>query len=217
MATLSELTELVSDIIQDSFFTDAKILSYLNQGVIEIAGGMQSSLGDFITPPLPELFTIETVNTVVDSAFVAMPATFQRGLRIVTNSSGYELEIYNSMINFVQDYPLLNSSGSIDAVIEQGKNLYYQKIPTESEIITLYFYRLPIAMTELTDTPDGIPLYLQIPLLVNYASWKIFELIEDGIESSEINVKRYKIRFFETLRNFELSIPYDTRSLFLGD
>ena len=217
MATLSTLRSLVSNIIQDDSFDNTDIDGYLNRGVSEISGGLQSTLGSFITPPLPNLFSIGTVTTATTLAYVSMPATYQRNLQFVSNSSGQEIEIYNSMIEFAEDYPLMDGSGSVKAVVVQGNTLYYQDIPTVAEILTLHFYRLPVDMSVATGTPDGIPLHMQIPLLTNYVAWKIFELIEDGIGGEGTNTARYKTFFQEALRILELNVPFDGRPLFLGD
>jgi len=211
MATLLELTNLVSTIIDDKSL-DADIPEYLNQGINEIAAGMSSTLGSFATPPLPELFTIETKDTSTSAAFVAMPTTFQRNLQFVADSSGREIDIYDSMIEFAQDYPLMDKTGRVDAVVEQGGNLYYQRIPDEAETLTLHFYRLPVEMSDNTDTPDGIPLTLQRPLLVNYAAWKLYELIEDPTAGEGANVARYMSLFSQALQTLERRIPADARS-----
>jgi len=217
MATLATLRSLVSNIVQDSSFDNTDIDGYLNRGVSEIAGGLQSTLGSFITPSLPELFSISTVTTDTSLASVSMPATYHRNLQFVSNSSGQEIEIYNSMIEFAEDYPLMDGSGSVKSVVVQGNTLYYQDIPTVAETLTLHFYRLPVDMSASDGTPDGIPLHLQVPLLVNYAGWQIFQLIEDGMEGQGVNTIRYKTFFNEALRTLELSIPFDARSLYLGD
>lgn len=217
MATLQTLTLKVTDIIQDSSFTDDDIKSYLNQGVQEIAGGMLSALGNYTTPPLSNLLTIDTVDTATDAAYVSMPATFQRDLVFAANEDGVEIDINNSWRDFVQTEPLLDRSGRIYEVIEQGGSLYYQGIPTSSEEITVHFYRLPVDMSDNDDTPDGLPAHLHIPLLVNYACYKIFELIEDGLEGPGVNTKRYEQRFLQALKTLELSMPRDTNALFLGD
>ena len=213
MATLAELRALVTLIVQDASFTTTIIDGYLNDGVAEIAGGMESTLGSFITPPLPNLFSIDTVDTVTDAAYVALPTTFGRALKLVSDSNGREIDIANSMVEFVEVYPLLDASGSVKEVIDYGGNIYYQGIPTSAEELTLYFHRLPVNMSGVSDTPDGIPLALQKKLLVNYACKEIFAVIEDGIdEEQQVNTIKYTKLFLISLRLLELSIPYDTRS-----
>lgn len=217
MATLGTLTARVMKIIKDTDFTYGEITDFLNQGVSEIAGGMPSAMGDYITPPLPNLFSISTVTTVTTAAHVSMPATFQRDLMLAVNSAGTELDIAHSWQEFVEAQPLLDRSGRLYEVVEQGGRLYYQGIPTAAEDITVHFYRLPVAMSVSASVPDGIPLHLQDPLLVNYACFKIFELIEDGVEGVGVNTQRYERGFLQALKTLEMSVPRDTRSLFLGD
>lgn len=218
MATYAELQTRVAKLVQDAdLVSDADIDfgDLLNEGVNEIAGGMQSSLGSWITPPLPELFTIDTVDTATDAAYVSMPTDFHRGLQLAVRATGQEIDIANSFIEFTETYPLLDKSGIISEVIEHGGNLYYQGIPTSSEAITLHYYRKPVEMSDDDDLPDGIPLHLQIPLLVNYAVWKAYEFTEDGLEGELVNTQKFMGLFLNALRTLELSIPDYTRGLML--
>lgn len=210
MATLAELKAFVQRIIQDSSFDD-DIVTYLNQAQLEIAGGMQSALGDWITPPLPELLTIDTVTTSTEAAYVSMPDDFQRTLQFAASSTGAEIDIEDSFIAFSETYPLLDQSGSITSVIEKGNNFYYQGIPSESESVTIHYYKYPTDMVDDADEPDGIPKHLQRSLLVNHACWKIFELIEDGMEGPGVNTQRYMELFYAALKTLELTIPYPNR------
>ncbi len=212
MATFAELQIYVEKIIQDTSL-NSMIGTYLNQGVMEIAGGMQSALGDWITPPLPELLTIDTITTTTDAAYVSMPTNFQRDLQFVANASGAEIDIEENFILFSETYPLLNQSGSVSAVIEKGNKLYYQGIPTSETDLTIHYYRYPVTMNIITDEPDGIPKHLQRSLLVNYTAWKIFELIEDGLEGPGVNTQRYMELFYRALKVLELTVPYPTRGI----
>lgn len=213
--TYAELIAKVSNIIQDSSFSDLDIGEYINQAQTEVAGGMLSVLGNWITPPLPQLFTIETITTAIDSAYVSMPTTFHRKLQFAASSAGYEINIAESFISFSETYPLLDQIGRISEVAEFGGNLYYQGIPAIAEDLTLHYYRAPTIMDDEDDIPDGIPLHLQSSLLVNHAAWKIFALIEDGLEEPGINTQRYQEHFYAALKILELSIPYETRGMSL--
>jgi len=208
---LSELSTTVQLIIQDDSF-DNYIINYLNQAQLEIAGGMKSALGSWITPPLPGLLSIDTVTTVVDTPYVELPSDFHRRVQFVTNSSNTEIEILEDFISFSETYPGLTRVGKVTNVIDQGNLLYYQSIPSDPEVLTVQYYRKPTDMALSTDEPDGIPIHLQKSLLVNHAAWKIYELIEDGIEGPGVNTKRYMDLFYQTLLNLELTIPYLNRS-----
>lgn len=219
--TFEELIAKVNVLVDDASLA-ASLGGFINQGVFEIAGGMPSLLDGItnplpnsLTPPLPELFTIDTVSTSVTAAYVNMPANFHRDLQFVAASTGSEIDIADSFIEFVETYPLLNKSGRITEVIEHGRKFYYQGIPTSSEAVTLHYYRKPVNMVNDDDVPDGIPYHLQIPLLVNFAAWKAYEHIEDGLEGETPNTMKYKNLFLEAMRTLELSIPAYTRGLML--
>lgn len=214
MATFAELIDRTNILVQDPSLTDM-LGDFINQGVDEIAGGMQSVLGSWLTPPLPLLFTIGTVATSTSAAYVDMPEEFHRGLQMVVDSSGREISIEHSFIEFTETYPLLNKTGNISSAVEHGNKLYYQGIPVNSEILTLHFYRKPVIMVLDADIPDGIPSHLQIPLLTNYAAWKAYEFIEiDALEEST-SLQKFMGAFLIALKTLELSIPDYTRGLFL--
>ncbi len=215
MPTLSELRDQVRARVPDPISGDSVITDQLNLGVLQIAGGVLSPDGGHLTPPLPGLFKVDTIETSTSLAYVSAPATFHRNLQFVSNSDGREIEIYNSMIEFAIDYPLMNETGAVESVIEQGGNIYYQKIPTTAEILTLHFFRLPVDMSDDDDTPDGIPSHLAEDLLVNFACIRIFQIQKTKDRSKEILWHTNLLN--EALRKLELSIPFDERSLFLGD
>lgn len=211
MATLAQLKSKVSDILSDSQYRTFSVVKYLNAGVTDIAGGLPSAFGSFLTPPLPDLFSTDTVSTSTVEAYVSMPATFQRDLVFAANEDGVEIDISNSWIDFASTEPLLDRSGRIYEVIEQGDYLYYQGIPTSSEDITVHFYRLPVDMAAKDDTPDGIPAGFQERLLVNYAVYKTFETI--GPPEKAVY---YENIFKKAMHDLEISLPFDTKPLFLA-
>ena len=214
--TYEEIIAKVSLIIQDSSFSDTDLGTFINQAQIEVAGGLPSALGAWVTPPLPELLTISTVVTDPDAAYVSMPSTFQRSLQFVASSSGYEIDIAPSFISFSETYPLLDKVGRITEVIEAGGNFYYQGIPSEAEDVTLHFYRFPVDMEDAEDEPDGIPKHLHHGLLVNHAAWKIFEMVEDDFSEPGLNTQKYQALFYQSLKNLEFFIPYENRGLSLS-
>jgi hypothetical protein len=208
MATLAQLKSKVIDVIKDPHFRSSSVTKYLNSAVTDIAGGLPSSFGHFLSPPLPNLFQIDTVSTDTSFPYVAMPTTFQRDLVFAANASGAEVDIANSWIDFAGTNPLLDQSGTIYEVIEIGGRLYYQGIPTSSEELTLHFYRLPVDMTSDSDEPDGIPDHFQERLLVSYTAYRTYEIIGE-VPKAEY----YKELFQKAFADFELSLPFDTRSL----
>ena len=219
--SFEELKAKVNLLVNDSSLVSS-FGDFLNQGIFEIAGGIPSLLDGIehplpnsLTPPLSDLFTIDTVATSVTAAYVNMPSNFHRDLQFVASSSGSEIDIAESFIDFVETYPLLNKSGRITEVIEHGRRLYYQGIPPSSENVTIHYYRKPLNMVNDADVPDGIPEHLQIPLLVNFAAWKAYTHIEDGLEGENPNTIKFKNLFLEAMRTLELSLPSYTRGFML--
>jgi len=218
--TFAELIARTNTLVDDTGIADS-IGDFINQGVFEIAGGIKSHLYDMITPPLPDLFSIDTVTTDTALAYVNMPSTYQRGLQLAVSARGSEIDIAHSFIDFITTYPSLSRAGNISEVVEHGGKLYYQGIPLVGETLTLHFYRKPVIMVYDMDVPDGIPEHLQIALLTNFAAWKAYEFLEDGIEGADKtanltpNTIKYKGLFFDALQTLELTIPYDSRGLIL--
>ena len=211
---IQRVQKIINDDSQLSSIKGEDIGAMLNQAMIEISGGLHSNLGSWITPPLPELFTIDTIITDVDYPYVDMPDNFQRNLQFVANSNGIEVSLADSFISFVEVYPLLNKVGRISDCLEFGKKFYYQKIPTTPEVITLHYYRKPIDMEDPEDVPDGLPEQFHDSLLVTYVCWKILDLIKDlPLDSLEKLIAPFKERFYTNLSLLELSIPYENRNL----
>ncbi len=213
MATFAEIQERVNDLVQDDLGNDDLIPALINQGVYEIAGGMQSFLADVIIPPLPELFKIDVVSTVPGQAFTNMPNDFHRTLQFAVNEKGTEIDIADSFIAFSEIDPSMSKVGSIIEVIEYGRKLYYLNSPVVAENVIVHYYRKPVVMVAEGDIPDGIPEHLQMTLLVNFACWKAYEFIEDGIEGDAVNTQKYKSFFAEALKTLEVTIPDYTRGL----
>ncbi len=120
MATFKEITDRAISLVkdEDGGSLHDTIPALINQGVNEIAGGMLSSLGDIVTPPLPELFTIDTVTTDIAAAFVDMPSDFHRTLQFAVKANGSEVDIANSFIVFTETNPALTKAGAISELFE---------------------------------------------------------------------------------------------------
>jgi hypothetical protein len=209
MATTNELVDLVSDIIQDSSYSDATILSYLNRGLRAIAGGVIVYYPDgskALSSPLPNLATTSDITTTT-AAYVALPSDYSRELYAAVNSgTGVMLFIEDAFLAFLRKYPKLDRSSSVHEVSINGTSLYYQGIPSTAETITLYYHEAPTALTAGTGTPSCLPVHLQEDLLANYVAWKIYDQIEDGVEGQKINTMNYKTLFNEAMINLQEEI-----------
>jgi len=208
MATLEQLVDEVSRIIQDSSFDDATIADYLNRGMLEIAGGIKRPDSSILTQPLPLLYEIGTVATNT-TAHADLPSDYQRDVVFATDEDGRELSIYDSFIEFAKTYPGMATEGALNVLAVKGRTLYYQNIPETSENITIHYHRYPVDMTADDDEPDGIPPELHSPLLVNFACKEIFSLIEDGMDGKMPNTQKFEAKFQAAMDRLEASIAAD--------
>lgn len=208
MATLSELRYEVSKIIQDSSFNDDTIDSYLNRGMLEIAGGIRRPDSSVITMPLPQLFEIGTITTTATFK-TSLPVDYQRDVVMAIDKYNRIIPIYDSFMEFARVYPGMIATGAINAIAVKGREIYYQGVPASPENITIHYHRYPVDMIGDNDEPDGIPKNLHIPLLVNFACKEIYSLIEDGMDGAMPNTAKYEAKFMAALDRLEASISAD--------
>ena len=203
MATLLSLTAAIESIIGDGSYTD--LTDRINDAVNNIAGGVRMPDGT-TSPPLPDLYASATVSTTVN-AYADLPADYQRGLFYVVDSSGDRIlppdggDYYSFMLFLNHCYKRdLTETGSVTSVCVKGKKLYYQGIPSDAEDLVVMFYKIPTAMVDNTDEPEGIPDHLQIRLIKHYVCKEIFgEGLEDGAESRKVGTTYHTNKFFEAM------------------
>ena len=85
--TLTQLRESIREVLQDSSYTDVTLTSKINSAIQKIAAGVRLSNGQ-ISPPLPDLYAYGTVTTSTSLPYVSLPATYQRNVFMVYDSSG---------------------------------------------------------------------------------------------------------------------------------
>ena len=210
MTTFSQLVTTVSDKIQDDSFGSTEIKRRINKAVSKIARGVRLPGWHDVTPPIPELLSITTIDTELSIGYTTLPSTFQRDLKLCVNSSGDQIFIYDSFAKFMARYPSLSNAGdSVEAVCAHGGKLYYQPIPSTAQTLTVHFYRKPVDMVGVDDTPDGIPEDIDEDLLVNFVCEDIFSEIEDGVEGRKVNTSYHLSKFYAEMENFVGIIGHD--------
>lgn len=225
LPTLSSLISDISQVIQDANYTDAILTSRINTLVGRIAGGQRMPDG-IISPPLPDLFDMDTVATVEDTAYASLPSDYQRGLFRVMDSSGDIIHPpsggdYYSFQLFLRSLtePDMTETGSVYRVCARGTRLYYQGIPSTTENLTVYFYRKPTDMSleDPTPEPDGIPEHLATPLIKHGVCREIFgEGIEDGVNSEGAGYSYHAKRFYEAMTDLIDHIGIDAQPEYYG-
>jgi hypothetical protein len=221
--SLLTIIDDVKEILQDASYADGVLIRKINQAVSRIAAGVRMPDG-IISPALPDLFAYGTVNTAIDLPYVSLPATYQRNVTRVYDSSGNVINPpsgggYSAFALFMRQISdlRLTESGPVYRVAVKGSNLYYQGIPTAAETIGLHFYRKPVDMVDGDDLPDGIPEHLQNQLIKHYVLKEIFgEAIEDGQDSKGSGMKYHTAKFFEAMTDLVDYVGIDATPEYYG-
>lgn len=210
----SALITKVSNAVKDTSFSNDDILALLNEGQLDIAGGGTRQHGLPLVAPLPELLTSGTISATSNAVSKPMPSDYHRGAFMVVDASGEEITQLGSQITYLERYPILEV-GSTDVCNIVGTTFYYA--PAETQTITLHYYRKPVDM-ETTDEPDGIPVHLQERLLVNYAAWKMYSIIERGIDGNKNLTIYHMSEYQQALTDLERFIgPEEGRAQLVYD
>jgi len=179
MATLKEIDYAIRYVLQERLYDPIDILLRINTGISRIAAGIKLPDGR-VSPPLPDLYTTASVDTVDGAAMASLPSSpatsvYQRDVLTVSDSNKERINPprggnYYSFNTFMRRayYKDLSETGSVYMAAVKGNYLYYQGIPTSPETLLVGYYRKPVDMVVAnwgTDTPDGIPVPFQLDLI----------------------------------------------------
>lgn len=191
--TLGEITELVLDVVQDDSFEDS-IPSYAN------------SCLNFITQryELDSLNSSDLVTTDPSSNHVPLPSNYMKGLYWAQSEGNLvgTPYYYHDFKRFLRRNPGRQETGSLSDICVVGKDLHYAKRCAAD--IEIHFFEKPTYLSGTNDEPLCIPDHLHEPLFVNYIAWKVYDLIEDGIEDPKTNTQHYQRLFISFLPDLEL-------------
>lgn len=223
MPTLSSLVSDISSIIADPVYTDAVIVSRINDAVTTIAGGIRMPDGS-ISPTLPDLYASGTVATSTTLAYVSLPTNYQRYVFGIYDSAWNIINPaqgggYYSFKLFLQQSAnqALAETGSIYRVCIKGNKLYYQGIPTASTDIGLHYYKKPTVMILDEDTPDGIPDHLASDLIKHLVIKDIMgEQLESGVSEPSRGFEYHTRRFYERMTDLVDFIGVDAVPEYYG-
>jgi hypothetical protein len=182
MATGSEIAEIVLNIVQDPSLDEDSVLAKLN----ECAKWLSRVL------VLPSLDTKSIVTTVTNDHSVSLPVDFQRNLYSADDGTSINgIGILNSRTQML-DYcgGNLSKSGRVRYVAAVGTKLLYTQVPVVATTITLGYQRKPTTIrggTQIDLLPDGFE-----DIFTNYACWKLYETIEQGMEGQKVDTQYYQ-------------------------
>lgn len=175
-----EIRTEVENIIQDSSYDTEALNSYISQCIL-YAGAQVD---------LPELKRLNTVDTVLSQAYVALTSLsggFSGKLRRVKNADGDPIGIFANLELLMDEYPTMVEVGDVESVALEGNTLWYQKIPETVETLTVLYYRNPTLLTADGDSPSDFAPHLHRPLFVHGTAWIIYDQIEDDVEEKKVN------------------------------
>ena len=198
---LADLIERIMDKLQDPSLDSKRIRRMINEIIDQAAST--------IPVPLPDLETFDTVTTHITRAYISMPDDFHRDLDFCYSAAQNDkIKIYGSVqyLRMQDDNQGMNRSGIIHGVARAGKRLYYQRIPTTADTLTLWYYRKPTELLKDNDEPSEFPSFCHEPVIVNGVLAELFSMIEDGIEGQKINTEYHKTKQKEALYDLEMFI-----------
>lgn len=172
-----ELELAVQDTSLHTYFDD-----WINDAVKEIAH-------DFELPAL-KLKSPTTLATTESNWLYDMPSTYHKKVFKCRNSEGYSIQVYDDIEEIeVIDYSHADTGADVTNIaVEDGQIAIY---PKAVDTLSLWFYRLPVDMTQDDDEPDGIP--------TAYAERVIIP---------KVLVKNYRLLTDMTMQNPHRSIEY---------
>lgn len=193
MATVIDLIEEVQDVIQDDAYDEDTILSLLNRAM-----GLISS--KVLLPGLEAMSSLATAPAV---NVVSLTADYHRELFKAYNATTEcGILLFSSTASLYRRCPRAVKAevGDVKFVALTGKSLMIHAVPASAQDLTLWYYRKPVVLVEDNDEPDGLPPQFH-DMLSNYAAWKLFDKIEDGIEGKKVNTDHYMTLFLDALEN----------------
>jgi len=199
MPTLETLRENVVDAIQDTSIEDDFIDAKFNEA-LELCA-------DYVL--LPELESSGTFTTATDTHSVVIPTSwnYHRGLYSAYAPDTELIDVVSSLRLLKNDYPDIDNtdimSGNICIVTTGSGSIYYYLSPETETIVTCGFYQHPTPLTEDSHIPSCLPASMQNELLENYALWKCWKIIEDGIEGPKINTAHHRTAFNTALAELD--------------
>ena len=198
--TAHDLSVEILKIVNNDIFTFEDVVQALDEGL-----GIVS-----FQVLLPKLQATADVLTVDGANVADLPTNYQRELFFCySTAQGSPVRIFDKKADIVRYYGVPATTGLVKGVAIFGSTLYYQYIPLLADIDTLAidYYKHPTTISARTDTFTCLPPYLIRPLLVNYASKKLFEMLEQGKEDVKNNSTYYSKLFNEALETLKIAYP----------
>lgn len=177
-----EIRTEVENIIQDSSYSVETLNGYIDQCIL-YAGAQVD---------IPNLKRIDTVDTVLSQAYVALTGLtggFSGKLQRVKDADGNPITIFANLDLLMDEYPTMDEAGEVESIALEGSTLWYQKIPAAVETLTCLYYRDPAVPSADGNSPEDFPPHLHRQLFVHGTAWIVYDQIEDDVEEVKVNAK----------------------------
>lgn len=173
--TLTDLQQWVADQRGGDRSNDAIVLTYINAGLLDLAGRWN----------WPWLLTANAFTLTGGTDTEAIdPQTFTAGYSVFLTDTGEPL-MPTTASAAALNYPV---DGTPRAVYFLAGNAVFRPKPATNTDITILYYGLPTALAIATDVPPfAEPFHLG---LAEYALWKMWEEVED-YSKGDIHRRQY--------------------------
>ena len=197
--TAMDIADNILDVVQEPAFDEDTVVGLLNECAQVISRR-------FILPALDAENTVTAVNS---ASSVALPTDFQRNLYFCKDDTSYnEIAICNSKDQVARYYDpnMSNSATLIRGVAAVGPLLYYAPMPINDTVLTLRYQKVQAVITLATELDEYILPYGFQDLWKNYAIWKLFSRIEQGMEGRKVDTSYYMSLFVGLLDELSLTL-----------
>ena len=190
-----DLIARVQQAVKDDSFTEAEILSRLNDA-------LQAVAFEFCLPELEA--DDEIAFTAGGDSFAPLPDDYHHDLwHIDPLTFTDRILVMGSLKSLQRIYAGNAQGGTIYHAAVDGLTLHVRPLQTQDQTVKVYYYRKPDGLTnEDTSIPEGIPAHLHTILSDKVAS-ELFDIIEDGVDGNKANTNRYEQRYMAGLMSLQ--------------
>jgi hypothetical protein len=174
---------------------------------------------------LPALDTSGDLTTTVLDYAVDLPTDYMKNVWHVASASSSERvggpqrgnnNPYYDLHRFLKKWPLpsITNAGSICDCAIKGRELWYQEVAIDT--LTIHYYKNPVTLVAGADVVS-LPAHLVQDLLENFVCWKLYGIIEDGVEGKKIDTAYYKGLYDIAEAQLESFIPKRGEPMYVTD
>lgn len=191
-----DLIARVAQAVKDSSFTDAEVLSRLNDWYKQVCHVFC----------LADLEASDTISfTAGGDTFAPLPDNYHHDLWHIDPVTKTEpIKVMTSLHSLQRMYGPDEAGGSIYHAAVDGSVLHVRPAPTQDQDVTVFYYAIPDALEDDADSvPVGIPDHLHEKVLTSRVITDLFDIIEDGVDGNKTNTQRWEAKSVAALLELE--------------